>query len=218
MTFDQVLTVLRARWKIVVLTCGGVIAAVLLLTLVWPKQYTAKASVVVDSRSDPVTAAAGAGMAGPALSTYVNTQADIIDSVRVVQRTVKTLRLDQSPKVRRIWAKRPDEDISVQVANYIVQKKLTVAPLHDSPTHGSNVIEIAVKWSDPYTAAALANGLAQAAIDTNIELKVGAAKQYAGWFEQRARARRADLEAKQRKLSDFQSAHGLVATYEKLDV
>lgn len=218
MTFNQVLMVLRARWRIVARTFGGVIVAVVLITLIWPNQYTAKSTVVVDGRSDPTTAAGDAGMAGPTMSTYVNTQSDIIDSVRVAQRVVKKLRLDQTPFARKKWAHTPDEDISMPIAEYLVDRKLTVAPLHDSPTHGSNVIEITVKWYDPATAAALANGFAQAAIDTNIELKVVAAKQYASWFEQRARALRADLEAKQRQLSDFQTAHGLVATDEKLDV
>jgi chain length determinant protein EpsF len=219
MTFNQLLIVLQARWKIAVRTFGGVVVAVLLITLIWPSQYTGKSSVVVDNRTDPSTTAADAGgLAGPTLSTYVNTQADIIGSVRVAQRVVKKLRLDENPAVRSKFSAKPGEDISMQVAEYLVDKKLTVAPLHDSPTHGSNVIEIAVKWRDPETAAALANGFAQSAIDTNIELKVMAARQYASWFEQRAKALRVDLEAKQKRLSDFQTANGLVATDAKLDV
>ncbi len=68
------------------------------------------------------------------------------------------------------------------------------------------------------TAAALANGFAQVAIETNIELKVEPAKQYASWFDQRSRELRADLVEKQSRLSDFQSKNGIVATDEKLDV
>jgi uncharacterized protein involved in exopolysaccharide biosynthesis len=49
-------------------------------------------------------------------------------------------------------------------------------------------------------------------------LKVEPAKQYASWFDQRSRALRADLEDKQKKLSDFQSKNGIIATDEKLDV
>jgi len=40
-------------------------------------------------------------------------------------------------------------------------------------------------------AATLANAFAQAAIETDIELKIEPAKQYAGWFDQRSRALRA---------------------------
>jgi chain length determinant protein EpsF len=220
MSFNQFLVILRARWRI----AAGIFLAVVLLvafaSFVWPKQYTAIASIVVDTKSDPVAGgnAGGAGMGGQPLATYVNTQADIIASERVAQRVVKTLRLDQQPEARKLWAKGTNDDISVTIAHFLLEKKLLVAPAHDSPTHASNVIDISVQWSDPITAAALANGFAQAAIETNIELKVEPAKQYASWFDQRARALRADLQEKQKLLSDFQSKNGIIATDEKLDV
>jgi chain length determinant protein EpsF len=218
LTLHQFLLILRAQWRIAFYIFVGVVAAVLVLNLIWPKQYTATASVVVDIKSDPVATANNAAMVGQQANTYVNTEADIIASERVAQRVVKTLRLDQQPEARERWAKSADEDISVPIANFLVDKKLVVAPAHDSPTHSSNVIDISVTWSDPRTAAALANSFAQTAIDTNIDLKVEPAKQYAAWFEQRARALRLDLQAKQKRLSDFQNANGIVATDEKLDV
>jgi chain length determinant protein EpsF len=218
MTLNQFLVILRARWQIAV----GIFLVVLLLvtftSLIWPKQYTATASIVIDSKSDPVSAGGGGGAVGQPQATYVNTQADIIASQRVAQRVVRTLKLDQQPEARKLWARGTGDDISVTIANLLLQKKLIVAPAHDSPTHASNVIDISVMWSDPVTAAALANGFAQAAIETNIELKVEPAKQYATWFDQRSRALRADLESKQKLLSDFQSRNGIVATDEKLDV
>jgi chain length determinant protein EpsF len=218
MSFNQFMVILRARW----LTAAGIFVAVVVLiafaSIIWPKQYTSTASIVIDSKTDPVAAANGGAGNGLAPATYVNTQADIIASERVAQRVVKTLRLDQQPEARKLWAKGPDDDISVTVAKLILDKKLLVAPAHDSPTHASNVIDISVTWSDPVTSAALANSFAQVAIETNIELKVEPAKQYASWFDQRSQALRADLADKQRKLSDFQSKNGLIATDEKLDV
>jgi len=219
MSFNQFLVILRARWLIAAGVFVAVVALIAFANIIWPKQYTATASVVVDSKTDPVAQAnGGAAGGGQPPSTYVNTQADIIASERVAQRVVRTLKLDQQPEARKLWAKGPNDDISVTVAKLILEKKLVVAPAHDSPTHSSNVIDISVTWSDPATAAALANGFAQAAIDTNIELKVEPAKQYASWFDQRSRSLRADLEDKQKKLSDFQSKNGIIATDEKLDV
>jgi len=218
LTLHQFLLILRAQWRIAVYIFAGVVTAVLVLSLIWPKQYTATASVVVDIKSDPVAAASNTALVGQQASTYVNTEADIIGSERVAQRVVKTLRLDQQPEARERWAKGPDDDISVAIADYLLDKRVVVAPTHDSPTHSSNVIDISVTWSDPRTAAALANSFAQTAIDTNIDLKVEPAKQYAAWFEQRAQALRAELQKKQKRLSDFQNANGIVATDEKLDV
>jgi len=218
MSLNQFLVILRARWRIALNIFLAVVVVITFASLIWPRQYTATASIVIDSKSDPVAAAGGAATNGQPQTAYVNTQADIIASHRVAQRVVRTLKLDQQPEARKLWAKGTNDDISVTIANLILERKLVVAPAHDSPTHASNVIDISVQWSDPVTAAALANGFAQAAIDTNIELKVEPAKQYATWFDQRSRALRADLAEKQKLLSDFQSKNGLIATDEKLDV
>ncbi len=220
MSLHEVLVILRARWRIAAYVFGIFVLVVLAVSLVWPRQYTAVASVVVDNKGDPLANGnANAGAAGPQSATsYVNTQADIIGSQRVAQRVVKSLGLDQTPKARQRWAKSKDDDISVRIADYLIDKKLVVAPAHDSPTHVSDVIDISVTWSDPNTAAALANAFAQMAIETNIDLKVAPAKQYAAWFEQRSRALHAALEEKQKRLSDFQTANGIIATDEKLDV
>ena len=221
MSLSQILVILRARWRMVFGVFGGVLAFVLVITLFWPKQYTAISSLVVDAKSDPVSGASGGGVVSEQLlASYVNTQTDVIASRRVAQRVVKTLKLEADPALIERWrsATKGVGDFNIWLADYLVTKKLTVAPVHDSPTHASNVIEISVSWPNAERAAALANTFAQAAIETNIELKVEPAKLYANWFNQRSRALRDDLVAKQKRLSDYQNSTGLVATDEKLDV
>jgi uncharacterized protein involved in exopolysaccharide biosynthesis len=216
MSLNQILVILRARWRVVFKVFGGVVILVMVLSLLWPKQYTATSSIVVDAKTDPVSGGAGMGQSEQMLASYVNTQSDVISSRRVAQR----LKLDTDPELMKEWrsATKGRVDFTAWLADYLIDKKLNVAPVHDSPTHASNVIEISVRWPDAKLAAALANAFAQAAIETNIELKVEPAKQYANWFNLRSRALRDDLVAKQKRLSDFQSSTGLVATDEKLDV
>jgi chain length determinant protein EpsF len=218
MNLQQILLVLRDRWRIIVYVFSGIVVAALLVSLLMQKQYAAIASVVVDAKPDPVTGSTG--MADMAMQAYVTTQADVIASERVAQQVVKLLKLDRDPDLRHDWQKKTHGrgDITIWIADYLLSKKLRVTPGHDNPGQPSNVIDIAVKWPDPKIAADLANGFAQVAIDTNIELKVQLAKQYSSWFIQRAAALRADLEAKQKRLSDFQMESGIVATDEKLDV
>jgi chain length determinant protein EpsF len=221
MSLNQILVILRARWRVVFGVFGAVLFLVIAISLVWPREYTASSSLVVDAKSDPIAGGAGAGaVSEQLLASYVNTQSDVIASRRVAQRVVKTLKLDQDPALLQRWrsATKGVGDFNVWLADYVVYKKLTVAPVHDSPTHASNVIEISVSWPNAELAAALANAFAQAAIETNIELKVEPAKLYTNWFNQRSRALRDDLVAKQKRLSDFQNSTGLVATDEKLDV
>jgi chain length determinant protein EpsF len=204
--------VLKARWKTAVSIFGAMVALALLVTFILPKQYTATAAVVIDAKSDPL---AGLGYASEELlSGYIATQVDIIGSDRVVRAVVASMKLDQDPKLREKWRHSWDSqaDIDSWLVAYL-QKKISVTPSRDS-----SVINIAVEWNDAKFAASLANAFASAYIETNIELKVEPAKQYSVWFDQHSRVLRADLEAKQKRLSDYQTKTGIVATDEKLDI
>jgi chain length determinant protein EpsF len=211
MSFQQFLLVIRARWRVVFGIFGGVVFLAVAVSLQMQKQYTATASVVATAKADPV-----AGMVEPELllGGYIATQVDIISSERVARRVVKALKLDQSPEVEQDWHDSTGGrgDVTSWLAGRLL-KVLVVAPSRES-----NVINITFKWPDPKAAAALANAFAQAYIDTNIELQVDPARQYASWFDERSRALRADFEAKQKRLSDYQSQTGIVATDERLDI
>jgi chain length determinant protein EpsF len=211
MSFHQFLLVLRARW----FTVAGLLVAAMLATAVitylQPRLYTASAAVVIDAKTDPI-----AGIVYPEqlLSSYMATQVDIISSERVALQVVRNLKLDQDVEFRQQWQKSTGGRGTFPdwlAAN--LQRALTAAPSRES-----NVVNISVTWPDSKAAAALANAFAQAYIDTTIELKVEPARQYANWFDERSRALRDDLKAKQKRLSDYQNATGLVATDERLDI
>ncbi|MEN9629538.1 MAG: chain length determinant protein EpsF, partial [Pseudomonadota bacterium] len=71
---------------------------------------------------------------------------------------------------------------------------------------------------DPRFAAALANAFVQAYIDTALELRVDPARQYASFFDSRAKEARDVVEKAQARLSAFQRENGIVATDERLDI
>ena len=221
MNIRQFLMIMRARWKMACIVFAAVVTASFLLFLVLPNKYTATAALVVDSKLDPVTAAGGAS--DQVLASYINTQSDVITSVRVAQRVAKSLKLDEEPGVRQKWIEKTggQGDIFVWLAHGLLAGKNIVVGAASgsggSATRQTNVIEITAKSRDPKMASEIANGFANAAIQTNIELKVEPAKLYSAWFDQRLAALRADLEAKQKRLSDFQNASGIVATDDKLD-
>jgi chain length determinant protein EpsF len=214
MSVNQLILILRSRWRLAL----GVFAAILFMAIAFTflsaKQYTAIASVVIDSKTDPVSAA---GFTDQLLTSYVNTQADVIASQRVAQRVVKALKLDELPQLQKAWRSKTQGqgDITVWIADFLLQNKVVVGT---GKAKNSNIINIAAKWSDPKLAAAVANAFAQAAIDVNIELKIEPAKQFAKWFDQRSVALHEALQAKQKRLSDFENATGITATDEKLDV
>jgi chain length determinant protein EpsF len=212
MTIRQFFLILLARWKLALGVFTAVIVATIIVSLLMPKLYTASATVVVDTKPDPLTVAVYSAQSSTA---YIATQVDIISSERVADRVVKLLKLDKSPEYLAAWkdATGGAGDIVVWIGQ-MLQKSVVVTPSRDS-----SVIDISMTWSDPKTAAVLANAFAQAYIDTNIELKVDPAKQYAAWFDERSRALRADLEAKQKRLSDYQAETGIMTSADgRLDI
>lgn len=211
MTFHQFLIILWARRKLAIYTLGITVATTLIISLIWPKEYTATNSVVVDVKSpDPI-----AGLVLPAMISpgYMATQLDIIESDRVAARVVKMLGFEKNDEALQTWKDETDGKGSFErFYGDLLQKKLDVKPSRDS-----NVIDINFTAKDPQFAAIVANAFAQAYIDTTIELKVEPARQYANWFNERQKALRDNLEKAQAKLSSYQQDKGIVVTDERLD-
>lgn len=211
MNLQQFLLVMLARYKVAIYTLLCTVTAALVINLSLPNEYTATTSVVIDVKSpDPI-----AGMVLPAMVMpgYMATQVDIINSDRVAQRVVKTLKLDENHDAIEQWQSSTGGKgkIETWLADRL-QKMLDVKPSHES-----NVITIEFKAANPAFAALIANAFAQAYIDTNIDLMVEPAKQYSRWFEHQIGNLRNRLEAAQGRLSAYQQEKGIVANDERLD-
>jgi succinoglycan biosynthesis transport protein ExoP len=211
MTLRQLLLILRAHYRIALLTVLGTVGATLAVSLMQPRQYTASTSMIIDVKSpDPI-----AGMIVPALTMpgYLATQVDIIRSDRVAQRVVKTLKLDASAAAREQWhaATGGRGDMLVWLAQALKGK------LEVTPSRESSVVTITFKAVDPVFAAAVANAFADSYIRTTIELRVEPARQYSEWFTDQNAMVRDSLERAQAKLSAYQQDHGIVANEERFD-
>ena len=206
----QLYLILRARWKFALFVFGCVLFLAGVVTLLMPRTYTATASVVVEVKADPL---ASVSYPQQVLASDIATQVDIINSRRVAKRVITNLKLDQAPDFKELWESEGSRgDFTQWLSDYLL-KQLVVTPAKDS-----NVIQLAMSWRDAKTAATLGNAFAEAYIQTNIELKVDSAKQYASIFDEQSRALRADLETKQKRLAAYQATSGIVATDDKLDV
>ncbi|MBK7051551.1 MAG: chain length determinant protein EpsF [Rhodoferax sp.] len=211
MTLQQFLLILWAHRKVVLLTFFATVLTTVVVSLLMPKQYTAATSVVIDVKSpDPIAGMVLPGMMAPG---YMATQVDIINSDRVAHRVVKLLKMDEDEVIRQEWMDETKGRGQIRTwLGSLLQKKLDVKPSRES-----NVINIGFSGPDAAVAAAVANAFAQAYIDTNNDLRVEPAKQYAKWFNNQLQVQRERLEAAQKALSDYQQRTGIVATTELLD-
>jgi chain length determinant protein EpsF len=212
MTLGQFFSILRARWLLIALIFSLTVVLTVGISMLLPKKYTATASVVVDFKPDPLSAAMyGAGLASPA---FMATQVDIIQSDRVAQRVVRNLKLADNPQVRANWqeATKGQGTVESWLATQF-SKEMDVVPSRES-----SVININYKGADPRFAAGLANAFAQSYIETALELRVDPARQYSTFFDTRSKESREALEKAQTKLSAYQKENSIIASDERLDV
>ncbi len=210
MTPSKLMSILRARWSLVLLVVVLTTLTALAVSLVMPKKYVASASVVIDAKPDPVTALIYPGLASPA---YVNTQVDVISSDRVALRVVRDLRLTEVPDLRERWQDQGGEgSMELWVVDFLR------ANMEVKPSKESNVLTVSFRSPSAETAATLANAFVKAYIATTLDLRVEPARQYAGYFDQQAKGALERLEAARAKLSAYEREHGIIASDERLDV
>lgn len=213
MTFNQFIAILKARWRMVVIVLALIVVSVVALSMVWPKQYTARAMIVVNSGGapDPIN---GTLMANNLLPTYIATQLGVITSDRVTRKVIRALGLDRSPEMREKWQDATDGEGSFEGwLSELLLEHLSVAPTRDS-----SVIMLSYTGTDPRFAAALVNSYVAAYLETNLELRVEPARQFKTMFDEQVKQARTELEAVQTRLSGYQQSKGLIANDERLDI
>ena len=211
MSFDQFLSILRARKWIALAVLLGVVGLTVAVSLLLPKKYTGTASVVIDAKPDPVSAL---GLPVSATPGFMATQVDILESERVALRVVRDLKLNENPQVRAQWQE--DSKGEGTLDQYLVA--LLARNLDVKPSRESNVIQVNYKAPDPRFAAGLANAFAQAYVATTLELRVDPARQFSSFFTAQVKDARDALEKAQSRLSSFQQKNGIIANDERFDV
>lgn len=177
------------------------LGAGLFFTFTTPKTYIASTDLLVDARADPI-----AGTQSAQQGNYIATQIAIIQSERVAMGVVHKLNLQESPKWQERWKAMTQGKVPFDAfASALIRKGLDV-----EPPKGTNVIRLNYEGSDPKYVADMANAFASTYLDLNVDLRVEPAKQYAGWFDDRVKTLRKNVEAAQAKLSEFQRKKGIV--------
>ncbi|MDX1250960.1 MAG: chain length determinant protein EpsF [Gammaproteobacteria bacterium] len=211
MSFQQFLQILRARYRLILVTLIVTVGTTAAVTYFLPNQYTASAVLVVDFK-EPVTDATALPI--QLAPSYMATQLDILQSRKVALKVIDNLKLADMPAVKEQFIDATGGQGSVR--EWLVDvllKKLTVEPSRES-----RLMTIGYESTDPRFSAALANAFAQAYIDTTLELSVEPARKSAEWFEKQQAELRTKLEQAQRRLSAYQQNKSITAADERLDV
>lgn len=213
MNFLQLLLILRARkWIVLGALLVTVTTTALVSLFLLPKEYTANATLVVDSKSkDPFS---GQLIPSQMFPGYMATQVDIIKSKTVGLKVIDKLKLVDTPGTHdQFMASTGGKgDIRNWLADLLLKK------LEVEPSRESSVIQISFDATEPQFAAIVVNAFAKSYIETNLEFRVEPARQTAAWFDNQITQLRENLENAQTKLSDFQRDNGIVESEERMDV
>ncbi|WP_334119153.1 GumC family protein [Limnobacter sp.] len=213
MNLEQLLLIFKARIRVILLTFCIVVTGALVTSFLLPDEYKADATLVVDVRSpDAGLANAGLPFTSPA---FMNTQAELAASGRVIEQTISLLDLQNNETLRAEWEiigeNRPD--FGLWLAAH-VKNSVKV-----SPGKESNSLNITALSNEPQLAADLANGIAQAYINTSSDMSTAPAKAYTKMYEEQLQEAREELIEAQTKLSEFQKERAIViATDDQIDV
>lgn len=212
MNFTQFLLVLNARKWIILGVLLVTVATTAAISLWLPREYTATATLIVDSKSkDPFT---GQLLPAQMFPGYMATQVDIIRSPHVAARVVQGLKLADAPGTRDQFMEATEGKGTVeQWLGGVLLKKLDVEPSRES-----SIFRVSFTGTNPEFSAIIANAFAKAYVETNLDLRVAPARQTAAWFDQQIAQLRDNLDQAQQKLTAYQREKGLVESDERLDV
>lgn len=212
MNFQQIILILLARKSIVIWTFLSTILIAVILSLILPKTYKATASVLLNYKGvDPLT---GLMMPGQLLPGYMATQIDIITSKNVALRVVNQLKLDKDPATINDYNQLEERNDTIQdwLASRLVRKLEVV------PSRESSVVEITYKGRPAVYAAQVANAFATEYQNASIQLRVDPMQKASSYFNEQTKKLRDAVEVAQKKLTDYQQAHGISNLDNKLDV
>lgn len=204
MSVTQLFGVLRAaRWSIVAMMLVASLTAFLYARTL-PKQYTAKARVLLDiGNTDPTQFT---GLKKDAINSYLSTALRLVGDAGVAGRVVDELGWVDSPQVIDAWQQQTGGTVDLRSwAASRVTGNLGASQLEDSA-----VIEIFYSAADPQIAKQIVGFVRTAYIANSQQLRVTAASRAAAWNRRQAARAKADLERAEQERIDFAKANKLV--------
>ncbi len=227
---SNVLSVITGR-KLIVLCCTviGLILAIGYLA-VTPRQYQADAEVLIDSRTNPVSARDTTLSLAPLEIAEVESQVELIRSSKIVASAVNAL----SPRIRdEIESEQPSllSKVASNITGFVNSLIATSAPEEASGSDGlrrlvdkvsgslvvrrvgsSYAVEILFSAKDPQVAASVANEIATAYVRDQVQSKSDLWRGASTWMQQRLADLGTQASSASRVSQEFKAKNQIVDT------
>lgn len=211
MNLSFLLSALRARSRLFAAIVLTTVIATLAVSLIVPKTYIAKASLLVDGKHEQSLSNSALPQERERVG-YLQTQVDIITSPKVSRRVINDLKLELTPSLQKDFRSSSYPGSFHEWMTERLLKRLKV------DTSQSSIIQLAFSADDPAFAAQVANGFGKAYIDTVLEMRVEPLRQTSTWFDEQLKGLRANMEQAERNLAEYQRQNGIVSNDEHYDM
>lgn len=186
--------------------------------------YIATASMVIDARKSQLYEHQSPGPDVVVDAGMVQTQIETLKSANVSRAVIKELRLTEDPEfigsgpsfvqsmlnlVTSLYKSAPppppSESLVMRQVLAAFEGRRTVTRVGQS-----YVMEISVQSTDPEKAARIANAIAEAYIDDQLEAKYEATRRASVWLQDRLKELRAQASVQQRAVVDFREKNNII--------
>jgi capsular exopolysaccharide synthesis family protein len=226
---DYLRVLIRRRWTIIPFLLL-VVTLVGISTLTSEPIYKATTQILIERESPRILNIEDIVPIETTGTDFYQTQYKILHSRAIAQRVIKELDLaeqsDFNPpgsgllgKLFAAWDHEPDEP------NKPDEKKLReilidrfLNNLRIQPIKDSRLVNINFENRNPELAAIVANGVARAYIEMNLEMKFGATKQAVDWLNRQIAGQKVNLEKSEQALQQYRVEAGLISLEDRQDV
>ena len=234
---DYLRVILKQRW-IIIAFFAIVVIVVAIYVLTATPIYKASTRLVIEKENPNVVSIEEVMAVNASGTDYYQTQYKIIESRTVAREVIKRLRLDQSEE----FCPSPKDDFISNLKNTISDFKNSIISLlktdetskeketeeysrdsklvsafisriEVSPIRNSRLVDISFEAKDPVLAFRIANTLASAYIDHNLEIKLSAAQGAMKWLNNRVYDERIKVEKAERALLRYKEENRIITDF-----
>ena len=208
----KIIDVLRRRFWTLALVSLSLFALAVVATLLIPPKYEATARLKIDPNQQSSAAVTGQTVTGNPDQAVIDTEANIIRSRALAKIVAHKLKLETDPEFTRDIVRDTDTPTDPATQERILESIAgrLVTDLEVTRQPDTYIILITYRSADPLTAARVANGFADAYLDSSVGLRTGTAARQVAWLEKRMREVASEAEDAGRRLAVYRSENNIV--------
>lgn len=196
----QLIAMLRARWKPIVIVSTTVIVLGFVVIKLLPKTYTATATLIADTDvKDPL---AGRDFPVELIGNYVSTQIELMTSPIVLRPVIDRLKLTEDQELTAGFGGSPD------ALREMVERNLAQSLTIERGT-GGQLLYVSASAKTAVKAAEVANAVADTYLEQDRVRRNGPARERAQRYTEELAELRNKATAAQDKVTEFRKAHGI---------